>query len=468
MSSMVPVSFERMRWLNVTHMVLRRTRTALLAGLSGVSILLAGCGGDNSASVADAQLDPTSGVTIQAAMFSDPPPQAALDAFTKSTGITVKWTAWDWDKLQAKIMDTTRAKTYFADVTDVDWSRVGQLSRLYAFYPMEQFLDTKALSSDVPQLTSFTSGGHVIGIPYDASFDVVTINTSMFAKAGITAEPTTMAAYTDALRTIRSRGIAEHPLNIPFAAAEGLSTYWYQLTAAFGGSVLDDKHKAHFADPASPGYRAAQWMVDAYTSGLVPPGNLDVADSQGEQTLMAKGLVASTFGDYSGIVGTLYDLPASSSVVHQVAYLAPPGVSGPSVNNSNPDGVGVPITAKYPRAAAKFIEWFTSAQNQAEFAGLDGPDKAMPNYSLPSHLSAVQQLADKGQLIGGQQLIGMLKNSSRPIFPTGAPSWYPQFSQAVYTHLHAAAAGSETVDAAMKAIAATTDRLSARVMTVGD
>ena len=460
-------SFERMRWLNVINMVPRRTRVALLAGLSGISILLAGCGAGNSTSVADAQLDPITGVTIRVAMFGDPPPKAALAAFTKSTGITVQWTVVDWDKLQEKITESVKTKAYFVDATDVDWSRVGQLSRLYAFYPMEQLMDTKSLAPDMPQLTSFTAGGHVIGIPYDASFDVVTINKTMFAKAGITSEPTTLAAYTNALKTIKSRGIAPHPLNIPFAAAEGLSTYWYQLTAAFGGSVLDDKHRAHITNPASPGYKAAKWMVDAFTSGLVPPGNLDVADGQGEQTLMAKGRVASTFGDYSGIVGTLYDLPASSSVVHQITYLAPPGISRPSVNNSNPDGIGVPITAKYPRAAAKFIAWFTSSQNQAEFAGLDGPDKAMPNYSLPSHLSAVQHLADKGKLIGGQQLIDMLKNSSRPIFPTGAPSWYPQFSQAVYTHLHAAAAGSETVEAAMKAITATVEQLSARVMTVG-
>jgi multiple sugar transport system substrate-binding protein len=441
-----------------------RSRTALLAGLAGLattSLVLTACGGGASGGSADVpSAGPTTGVTISVALATDPPPQAALDAFTKSTGITVKWTNIDWDSLQTKITAAAVAKTYFADATDVDWSRVGQLAKLKAFYPMEKLTDTQSLVADMPQLTSFTTGGHVVGIPYDASFDVVTYNKTMFKKAQVDV-PTTITGYTDALKTIKSKGVAQYPLNIPFAAAEGLSTYWYQTTAAFGGTILDAQGKPQFAAATSPGYKAAQWMVDAVKSGLVPPGNINVSDSQGEQTLMAKGVVASTFGDYSGIVGSLYDVPDKSTVVHQIGYLPTPGVSGPAPNNSNPDGIGVPVTAKYPQAAAKFIEWFTSPENQADFAGLNGPDKAMPGYAMPSHVTAVDQLADKGSLIGGQQLSDFLKNSSRPIFAGGAPSWYPEFSRAVYTHLHAAAAGSESVDTAVSAIAATANRLSA-------
>ena len=171
--------------------------------------------------------------------------------------------------------------------------------------------------------------------------------------------PTTIDAYTTDLKTIKSKGVVQYPLNIPFAAAEGLSTYWYQTTAALGGTILDASGKPQFLDPSSAGYKAAQWMVDALKQGLVPPGNINVADSQGQQTLMAKGTVASTFGDYSGNVGSLYDVPASSSVVGKVAYLSTPGATGIAANMSNPDGIGVPKQAKYPAAAAKFIQWFT-------------------------------------------------------------------------------------------------------------
>ncbi|MET0496527.1 MAG: extracellular solute-binding protein [Actinoplanes sp.] len=435
----------------------RRTRTVMLAGaLALVSAVAAGCGGDKK----EGGSDQTTGVTITVALFTEPPPQASLDAFTKSTGITVRWTTTDWDSLQTKISAAATAKTYFADATSVDWSRVGQLGKLNWFYPMEDYVDTKALTGEMPQLSSFTSNGHVVGIPYDASFLVTTVNKKMFAAAGITKMPTTIAEYTDDLRQIKSKGVAQYPLNIPFAAAEGLSTNWYQTTAAFGGTVLDGSGKPQFTTPDSSGYKAAQWMVDALKQGLVPPGNINVADSQGQQTLMAKGVVASTFADYSGNVGSLYSVPKSSTVVDQVVYLTTPGVSGPGPNMSNPDGIGIPRQAKYPAAAAKFIDWFTSAQNQADFAGANGPDKVMPGYFLPSRLAGMTELTDKGKLIGGQQLGDLLKNSAKPVFPEGAPEWYPEFSKSVYTSLHAAAAGSMTVDDAIKAMAATADKLA--------
>jgi multiple sugar transport system substrate-binding protein len=423
--------------------------------LSCLALLGTACsGGGTSASSA------TKNVKINVALAIPAPPKASLDAFTKATGITVNWTNIDWDSLQAKIAAGATAKTYFADATDVDWSRVGQLSKLNWFYPMESYVDTKSLTADMPQLASFTLGGHVVGIPFDASFLVTTVNKKMFTKAGVTKMPTTIDQYTQDLKQIKAKGDVQYPLNIPFAAAEGLSTYWYQTTAAFGGTILDGQGKPQFATPGSPGYKAAQWMVDALKQGLVPPGNINVSDSQGQQTLMAQGQVASVFGDYSGNVGSLYDVPSSSKVVHQVAYLPTPGVTGPAPNMSNPDGIGIPRTAKYPAAAAKFIQWFTSAANQADFAGINGPDKALKSYNFPSRLTAVDQLAGKGKLIQGSALKTMLKSSARPVFPAGAPAWYPQFSNAVYTNLHSAATGSLSVDAAIKAIAGTANRLA--------
>lgn len=435
-------------------MTTRRSRATWqgAAGLTAVALLTAACsGGGGGSAAATGGSTQTAGVTITVALPTDPPPQADLDAFTKATGIKVTWASSDWDSLQTKISAAATANTYFADVTNVDWSRVGQLGKLGWFLPLETYLDANSLKSDMPQLASFTLDGHIVGVPYDSSYMVTTVNTDLFAKAGITTMPTTIDEYTNDLKQIKDNGVVQYPLNIPFAAAEGLSTYWYETTQAFGGSVLDAAGKPQFTDPSSPGYKAAQWMVDAIKNGLVPPGNINVNDSQGEQTLMAQGLAASTFSDYSGLINSLYNVTDSSTVSGKIQYLPTPGVNGPASNLSNPDGMGIPKQAKYPQAAAKFIDWFVSAATQEDFSGLNGQDKVWGSSFIPSRLSVVQKLAQAGSLADGEHLAAMLKTAS-PVFPQGAPTWYPTFSNAVYTNLHAAATGSMSVADAIAAI----------------
>ena len=77
------------------------TRGAVLvAGAACLSLIVAGCSGSGSGSGSgSAASTQTKGVTITVALAIEPPPRAALDAFTKSTGITVKWTNVDWDSL---------------------------------------------------------------------------------------------------------------------------------------------------------------------------------------------------------------------------------------------------------------------------------------------------------------------------------------------------------------------------------
>ena len=147
-------------------------------------------------------------------------------------------------------------------------------------------------------------------------------------KAGITAIPTTLTEYTNDLKQIKAKGVLANPLDIPFAAAEGLSTYWYQLTAAFGGEVLNANYAPQISSPNSAGYKALAWMVNAYKTGLVAKANINDTDYGAMTSEMAEGRVASVFSDYSGNVGSLYDVPSMSKVVGQVEYIPVPGVSG--------------------------------------------------------------------------------------------------------------------------------------------
>jgi multiple sugar transport system substrate-binding protein len=392
-------------------------------------------------------------VTINVDIAYPAPPAKLLDAFTAQTGIKVNYSYIQWDNLQTKIAAAAEAHTYFADVADVDWSKVGEYYVDKWFIPLNKYFNPSSLGSQYPQLSSFERDGELLGMPSDASLLVTTVNKKDFAKAGITSMPATIGAYTADLNKVKAKGVVAHPLDIPLAAAEGLSTYWYETTAAFGGQVLSSSYKPEFTSPSSPGYKAMEWMVNAYKTGLVPKGNLDLEDYQGFGEDEAKNLTASVFSDYSGDIGTIYDVPSDSSVVGDVEYIPTPGATGAAPNLANPDGIGIPAQAKHVAAAVTFIKWYDEPANQAAFAGADGPSEVISGYPLPGNVGGLDQLVKSGKVPGAAELASLAEHHSRAIFPAGAPPWYPAFSNAVYTNLHSAASGQESVASAISAIA---------------
>jgi multiple sugar transport system substrate-binding protein len=430
-----------------------RRAGALVLGVS-LAAFAAACSTSSGPSTSS-----SSSSSITVAVAYPAPPKALLAQFTKQTGIKVTWVNIGWDDLQTKIAAAATANTYFADAADVDWSKVGEYQRTGWFYPLNKYFDVASLRSDMPQLNTFISDNELMGMPFDSSFLVTTVNTKDFAKAGITTMPTTLTAFTAALKKVgKANGMAS-PLDIHFATAEGLSTCWYQITAAFGGQVLTAQDNPAFTAPSSPGYKAMTWMVNAYKSGLVPKANINETDYQGFTTEMARNRVAAEMCDYSGSVASIYNVPSTSSVVGQTEYIPTPGATGPGGNVANPDGIGIPKTAKNVAGAVKFIKWFTDTENQATWAGLKGAKNVVSTFPLPARLSSFDLMIKAGNIAQASQLATILKDHAEAPFPNGAPPWYVQFSAAVQTNIHEAAAGRETIAQAVAAIAAQVKQL---------
>jgi multiple sugar transport system substrate-binding protein len=430
-------------------------RAGALALAIGLVTLGAACGSSGTGSSASS----ASSKSITVAVAYPAPPKALLAQFTKQTGIKVTWVNIGWDDLQTKIAAAASANTYFADAADVDWSKVGEYQKTGWFYPLNKYFDVASLRSDMPQLNTFISDNDLMGMPFDSSFLVTTVNTKDFAKAGITAMPTTLSAFTADLKKVGAANGMASPLDIHFATAEGLSTCWYQMTAAFGGQVLTAKDAPAFTSPSSPGYQAMTWMVNAYKSGLVPKGNINETDYQGFTTEMARNRVAAEMCDYSGSVASIYNVPSTSSVVNDTEYIPTPGATGAGGNVANPDGIGIPKTAKNVAGAVKFIKWFTNAENQATWAGLQGAKDVVSTFPLPARLSSFNLMIKAGDIAQASELDNIIKAHARAPFPNGAPSWYVQFSAAVQTNIHEAAAGQETVQQAVTAIASEVEQL---------
>jgi multiple sugar transport system substrate-binding protein len=434
-------------------------RAAAIALSAGLVALAAACGSSPSTGSSGSASGSGSSDSITVAVAYPAPPAALLDQFTKQTGIKVNWVNIGWDNLQTKIAAAAAANTYFADAADVDWSKVGEYQKTGWFLPLNTYFNVGSLRSDMPQLNTFISNNQLMGVPFDSSFIVTTVNTKDFAKAGITTMPTTLSGFTAALKKAGAASGIASPLDIHLATAEGLSTCWYQVTAAFGGQVLTAQDAPAFTSPSSPGYKAMAWMVNAYKTGLVPKGNINTTDVQGFTTEMAKNRVSAEMCDYSGTVASVYNVPSSSSVVNQTEYISTPGATGPGQAVANPDGIGIPKTAKNVAGAVKFIKWFTNTENQAIWAGLNGSKDVVSTFPLPARLSSFNLLIKAGNIAQASQLAAILKAHAQAPFPNGAPPWYVQFSAAVQTNIHEAAAGQESIQQAVNAIAAQVNQL---------
>ena len=68
-------------------------------------------------------------------------------------------------------------------------------------------------------------------------------------------------------------------------------------------------------------------------------------------------------------------------------------------------------------------------------------------FPLPARLSSFNLMIKAGNIAQAAQLAAILKAHAQAPFPNGAPPWYVQFSAAVQTNIHEAAAGQETVAA---------------------
>ena len=428
---------------------------ATVAGTLAVGAVAATSASAHKATIASSSLK---GQTINVAI-AYPAPKADLAKFTAETGIKVNWDYVQWDSLQTKIAAAAEAHSYFADVADVDWSKVGEYYATKWFMPLNKYFPLSSVKSQFPQAPAFIRNGELMGMPMDGSLLVTTINEKDLKAAGVTKDPTTLTQYETDLKAIAAKTAVKHPLDIPFAAAEGLSTYWYEMTAAFGGNVLSANYKPLFTSPSSPGYKAMTWMVNAYKTGLVPKANLSEQDYQALEADQAHGLTASAFSDYSGDLGTIYNVPSESKVVGQMKYIPTPGASGVGSNLGNPDGIGIPAEAKHVAAAVAFMKWMEQPANQAAFAGADGAKDVIQTFPLPANRGGLSDLVKSNKVPGAATLQSLIENHAKPIFPAGAPPWYSQFSNAVYTNIHQAAAGSESVSSAISSIASTVKSL---------
>jgi multiple sugar transport system substrate-binding protein len=372
-----------------------------------------------------------------------PSPQDANMAadFEKATGIKLDLQTASWDDVSVKISTALLAGTAPADVTEFDWSWTGQFAAAGWYTPLNDVVSKETLE-DIKGSTIFDVNGSVLAIPYTNDFRVMLVNKQHFEEAGVTVMPKTLDELVAAAKAIKAKGKVQYPIGLPLSATEGASTSWYLLTKAFGGDLFDKDMNPAFVAPDSAGHKAMAFEMMLLKEGLVDPASTALKDSEINDTMFAKGLTSIMISGEPGRLGQYSD-PAQSTVAGQVAAIPVATASGATRSFGLLEGLGIPAAAANPEAAKEFVKWMTSKQFQIH------------NYAngvLPTRTSALADLQGQGKLISGEALVAQAP-TVEALFPSGAPTWYPQFSLAVNTSINSAAKGEINVDEAVKRIA---------------
>jgi len=367
--------------------------------------------------------------------------QDMLDAFEKETGVKVNLTIAQWDAIRDKISVAGASGSPLADVAEFDWSWTGQFSKSGWFVPLEDKI-SKDLLADLQNTPSFTADGHLYAVPYSNDFRLTAYNTKMFEQAGITKPPATFDELVADLKLLKEKGGVKYPLGMFMSPTENVSTTWYLLTLAMGGDLFDKDMKPAFTDPNSGGYKALQWMVDMNKAGYVAPGGFSPDTSW--DTKFVAGEAAVNLSTGPAIMPVAND-PKQSTIVGQAGLTMVPGIDKPTASFGLPEGLGIMTTSKHQEAALAFINWWMKPENVLAIQANLG--------LLPTRTSVLEQEIKDNKLPGGEVLIEQAK-LLKPLFPSGTPPWYSQFSTEAATLLNAALKGDMSVQDALNKLAA--------------
>ena len=388
-----------------------------------------------------AQEKPLAGQSISVLLPSPQDPNIAAD-FEAATGVHVDLQTLSWDDIRPKLVTALVAGTSPADVTEFDWSWMGQFNAAGWYLPLNDVIDADTIA-DIGVAKSFMVDGKLLGVPYSNDFRVMLVNKKHFTDAGVTEMPKTLDDLVVAAKKIKEKGITQYPVGLPLSATEGASTSWYLLTKAFGGELFDKDFNPLFITPDSAGYKALAFELMLLKEGLVDPAATGLKDSQINESMFSQGITSIMISGEPGRLGSMED-PAKSKVTGQTGAILVPTASGTTRSFGLPEALGIPNTYANKDAAVAFVKWFTSKDFQKRNLANNG--------ILPTRTSALDELNVAGKLLSGDALVAQSK-TVEALFPQGTPAWYPQFSSGVNTAINSAAKGQLTVDEAMQAIA---------------
>lgn len=356
------------------------------------------------------------------------PSDELLKEFSDSTGIKVSINQVAWDAIRDKIAIAASGGEASADVVEVDWSWVGEFNSADWLEPIEV---DEALKTEMPTLSSFTVDDKVLAIPYSNDYRIAYYNTKQFEDAGIGEEPKTYDEVYESLKTIKEKGVSEHPYPLVLTAEEKASTGLIWTAYTMNDIVFNDDDTLN--------EESIKEALNFYNK-LIKEELIDPADKTADGGETYRRLTAGTASYLTGPTSFIANVenPEKSKVVGEVVPILMPGKTDNAKHTmALPEALGITKFSKNKEAAKQFIDWYTSATVQEKL------NEELGN--LPTRNAVLEKLIDDGKIENAGAMLEQAKLIASP-FPNGVPVYYNEMSNAIYNAINGLALGNLSVD----------------------
>jgi multiple sugar transport system substrate-binding protein len=303
-----------------------------------------------------------------------------ITTFNKThTDVQVQENTEPWDAI-ATTTPAAFASGQGPDIVTPDYNEATVLTYAKAgtILPLNDLLGTGTNQIDPSVLPkavtdSFTIDGNLYAIPADFRTLMLFYNKDLFAKAGITAPPSTMDELLADAKKLTNTGAGQYGIAIP---DNNTIAVWPILIWADGGQIVGSDGCSALNTPAT--IAAVQQWANAIVTDKISPVGLSGADAG---NLVAAGKAAMEInGPWE--VGT----HTAAKINFDVAPV--PKGSGPEVTLSNAAPFVVNKSTPHKAAVYEFLSWWESSAGQQQLALAAGEPPARTDMANDAAFAA--------------------------------------------------------------------------------
>ena len=216
-----------------------------------------------------------------------------LGRFTSQSGLSATFNPFPSNEYHTKMVASFTSGTnfdvvYVRDSFLAEWAAAGWIVPLTGLPKVDEYM------ADLPQgiIEQMSFEGEVYGLPYYSGNSVFVYNERILKQAGINAPPKTWDELMDQAKTIKQKGILEHPIIFGLAANENSILRNLEIiSAGFGGRFFNDKLEPVFQENNSAVKKTLQWLADGMKAGVITRASMSQGDGEIDQ-FMRSGTAA--------------------------------------------------------------------------------------------------------------------------------------------------------------------------------